>query len=218
VTERGERPPVVVGLTGNIGTGKSTVAAMLAGLGADVIDADTVAHETMQPGTRAHAQVVDAFGPSVLTADGEIDRKQLGAIVFSDPTALKRLEAIVHPPTIEAIDRRIAGTGADVVVIEAIKLIESSLARKCDSVWVTTCRREQQIKRLMAGRDLSRAEARRRVEAQPPQQEKVVRADVVIDNAGAPSATREQVKVAWERTIERTSGSGSRLEMSRVKV
>jgi dephospho-CoA kinase len=218
MTDRGNRRPVIVGLTGNIGTGKSTVAAMLADLGADVIDADEVAHEAMRPGTRVHGQIVDAFGLSVLTADGEIDRKQLGAIVFRDPTALARLEAIVHPPTIELIDRRIAGTCADVVIIEAIKLIESSLADKCDSVWVTTCRREQQIKRIIGARDLSRAEARERAEAQPPQEEKVARADVVIDNAGPLTATREQVKMAWKWTMERTGRSGSCLETGLVRV
>jgi dephospho-CoA kinase len=218
VTDTGGRRPVIVGLTGNIGTGKSTVAAMLAGFGADVIDADKVAHETMRPGTRVHAQIVDSFGPSILTDDGEIDRRQLGAIVFMNPTALGRLEAIVHPRTIEAIDRRIAATCADVVVIEAIKLIESSLAKKCDSVWVTTCRREQQIKRIMGARDLSRAEARRRVEAQPPQEDKVICADVVIDNAGTLAATQEQVELAWKWTIERASGSGSYLERGPARV
>jgi dephospho-CoA kinase len=193
-----------VGLTGNIGTGKSTVAAILLGLGADVIDADKVAHRAMRPGTRVHARIVDVFGPGLLTAGGEIDRKRLGAIVFSNAAALARLEAIVHPATLEAIDRWIAGACADVLVVEAIKLIESGLASKCDSVWVTTCRPEQQIKRIMDARDLSRAEARRRAEAQPPQEEKIARADVVIDNAGSISATREQVEAAWRRTIERS--------------
>jgi dephospho-CoA kinase len=178
---------------------------MLIGFGADVIDADKVAHEAMRAGTRVHAQIVDAFGPRILTTDGEVDRKRLGAIVFSDPKALARLEAIVHPATLEAIDRRIAHTGADVIIIEAIKLIESGLVDKCDSVWVTTCRPEQQIKRIMDARRLSRAQAAQRVEAQPPQEEKVAHADVVIDNAGSLSATREKVKVAWKRTIERAS-------------
>lgn len=214
MTDTGDPCPVVVGLTGNIGTGKSTVAAMLAGLGAEVIDADLVAHQAMRGGTPVHARIVDAFGPSILAADGEIDRRQLGIIVFSDPAALARLEAIVHPTTIEAIDRRIAAACADVVVIEAIKLIESSLAKKCDSVWVTTCRREQQIERIMGARDLSRGEARQRVEAQSPQEDKVAHADVVIDNAGSLSATRRQVRSALKRTIE----SGSCLETSHVGV
>jgi dephospho-CoA kinase len=200
--------PVIVGLTGNIGTGKSTVAAMLAELGADVIDADQVAHEVMRPGTHVHAEVVDAFGPGVLTASGEIDRQQLGAVVFCDSAALRRLEAIVHPATLEAIDRLITATCADVVIIEAIKLIESSLVEKCDSVWVTTCRPEQQIERIVGVRDLSEAEAKQRMEVQPPQEEKVARADVVIDNAGSLSATREQVEAALKRTIAQAGGSG----------
>lgn len=199
--------PIIVGLTGNIGTGKSTVAAMVAGLGAQVIDADKVAHEVMRPGTRVHAQIVDVFGPRVVAVGGKIDRERLGAIVFSDPGALERLEAIVHPATLKAIGRRIASTCADVVVIEAIKLIESGLAEKCDSIWVTRCRQEQQIERIMRARGLGRAAAKKRIEAQPPQAEKIARADVVIDNAGSLSATREQVEAAWEETIESTSGS-----------
>ena len=96
---------IIIGLTGNIGTGKSTVAGMLAELGAEVIDADQVAHEVMRAGTPAHTAVVEAFGPELLAPDGEIDRKQLGSLVFADPTALARLEAIAHPAIIEAVRR-----------------------------------------------------------------------------------------------------------------
>jgi dephospho-CoA kinase len=195
----------LIGLTGNIGTGKSTVAAMLAELGAEVIDADRVAHEVMQAGTLAHRRIVEAFGLEVLDPDGEIDRARLGAIVFADPAALMRLEAIVHPATLEAISRRVAATSADVVVVEAIKLIESGIADGCDSVWVTTCRPEQQVHRIVGGRGLSRAQAEQRVRAQPPQEEKIARADVVIDTAGSLSRTRAQVQAAWERL---TGGEG----------
>lgn len=199
--------PLLIGLTGNIATGKSTVAGMLADLGAMTIDADKVAHHVMQPGTPAHAEIVETFssdasdGPRILTAEGEIDRKQLGRLVFGDPEALARLEAIVHPATLEAIGRRISAASADVVVIEAIKLIESGLADKCHSVWVTTCRQEQQIARILADRDLSRDEARQRVEAQRPQRDRIAHADVVIDNSGAPRATRRQVVAAWRRVV-----------------
>jgi dephospho-CoA kinase len=216
MTDRENHLPTIIGLTGNIGTGKSTVAAMLADLGADVIDADKVAHEVMQSGTFVYDQVVDVFGPSILTTDGEIDRRQLGAVVFSDPGELARLEAIVHPATIRAIERRIACTDAAVVVIEAIKLIESGLVEKCDTIWVTTCQPGQQIRRIIDARHLRRAEARQRVEAQPPQKEKVARADVVIDNAGSLSTTREQVEAAWKRTSKRTDDSG--FEMGLVGV
>ncbi|MGD2144929.1 MAG: dephospho-CoA kinase [Anaerolineae bacterium] len=201
--------PVMIGLTGNIGTGKSTVAEMLAGLGAEVIDADEVAHEVIRPGTTTHALVAESFGPEILNADGGIDRERLGAIVFASAEDLCRLEAIVHPVTLAAIECRIDATRSDVVVIEAIKLIESGLADDCDTVWVTTCRVDQQIERIMTARGLSRSEAEQRVVSQPPQEEKIARADVVIDNAGSLSVTRVQVKAAWERTTQKTKGSAS---------
>jgi dephospho-CoA kinase len=208
----GREGPLLIGLTGNIATGKSTVARMLGDLGALVIDADKVAHRTMRPGTPVHAEIVDAFGLQVLTAGGDVDRKQLGDLVFADPKALARLEAIVHPATLRAIDHQVARASAEVIVIEAIKLIESGLADRCDTVWVTTSRPEQQIARIVEGRGLSPGDARRRVEAQRPQEERVARADVVIDNAGSLSATREQVIAAWNRLVKDVDpASGSSL-------
>ncbi len=191
----------LIGLTGNIATGKSTVAHMLADLGAEAIDADQVTREVMRAGSPVHAVIVEAFGPRVLAADGEIDRQRLGDIVFADPAALARLEAIVHPATIAVIDRRVATSSADVVVIEAIKLIEAGMADGCDSVWVTTCRPEQQVDRIMSARGLSRTEAQQRVQAQPPQEEKIARADVVIDTSGTLAQTREQVNESWKRLL-----------------
>jgi len=203
--------PLLIGLTGKIATGKSTVAKMLADLGAMTIDADRVAHRVMRFGARVRAKIVEAFGPQVLTPDGEIDRERLGRLVFADETALSRLEAIVHPPTLEAIDRRISAASADVVVIEAIKLIESGLADKCRSVWVTTCRPEQQVARIVAERDRTPAEARQRVEAQGPQEELVAHADVVIDNSGSRSATWRQVVAAWRRVVGTDPATGPSL-------
>jgi dephospho-CoA kinase len=195
------RRPLLIGITGNIGTGKSTVARMLGEMGAEVIDADKVAHEVMRAGTPVCAAIARAFGLEVLSPEGEIDRKRLGALVFADPVALARLESIVHPATIEAISRRIAVTTANVVAVEAIKLFEAGMAGAYDSIWVTTCRPEQQIARVVSERGLGRAEAEGRVQAQPPQQEKIARADVVIDNSGSLSQTREQVRSAWERLV-----------------
>lgn len=192
-----EQRPFLIGLTGNIGTGKSTVARMLAELGAETIDADKAAHEVMRAGTPVHAAIVAAFGPDVLAPGGEIDRSRLGALVFADPVALARLEAIVHPATLEAVAARVADAAADVVVIEAIKLIEAGMAEVYDSVWVTACRQEQQIQRIMGERNLNRAEAEQRVRAQPLQEEKIARADVVIDTSGTLARTREQVRRAW---------------------
>ena len=202
--------PLLIGITGNIGTGKSTVASMLASLGAEVIDADKVAHEVMRAGYSAHAQIVETFGPQVLGPDGQVDRARLGSIVFANPGLLARLEAIVHPATLEAIVHRIAAfchserseeSSADVVVVEAIKLIESGMASGCDNVWVTTCRPRQQVYRIVGGRGLSRAEAWERVRAQPPQEDKIARADVVVDTSGSMSRTRAQVQAAWNRLI-----------------
>ncbi|MCX7681423.1 MAG: dephospho-CoA kinase [Anaerolineae bacterium] len=205
--ERGR--PILIGLTGNIGTGKSTVARMLAELGAEVVDADQVAHQVMRAGTPVHSAIVEAFGPQVLAADGEIDRRRLGAIVFADAEALARLEQLVHPATVAAIAQRIAASSAPVVVVEAIKLIEAGMADAYDSLWVTICRPEQQLQRLMAARNLSEAEARLRIQAQPPQEEKIARADVVIDNSGSLEQTRAQVRRAWARLIESATRDGS---------
>ena len=194
---------LTVGLTGNIGTGKSTVARMLADLGAETIDADQVTREVMRAETPVHAAIVEAFGPEVLAPGGEIDRKRLGEIVFADPAALARLESIVHPATIETVARRVAASDARVVVIEAIKLVEAGMADGYDSLWVTTCRSEQQVERILAARSMTRAEAEQRVRAQPPQEEKIARADVVIDTSGTLEQTRRQVQEAWERLVGR---------------
>ncbi|HET89780.1 MAG TPA: dephospho-CoA kinase [Chloroflexi bacterium] len=193
--------PLLIGLTGNIGTGKTTVGRMLAQLGAEVIDADRVAHQVMQAGTRTHTAVVEAFGPEMLTSEGEIDRARLGDLVFADASALARLEALVHPAVIAETGRRIAATSADVIVIEAIKLIEAGMADTCHSLWVTTCRPEQQMQRIIDERGLSQPEAEQRVRAQPPQELKIACADVVIDNSGPLSLTRSQVEAAWERVV-----------------
>ncbi|MGB9777263.1 MAG: dephospho-CoA kinase [Anaerolineae bacterium] len=194
--------PYVIGLTGNIATGKSTVARMLRDLGATVIDADRVAHEVMRAGTPVHRAVVEAFGPRVLRPDGEIDRADLGAIVFSDPQALAQLEAIVHPAVLEEVARRIAAAPTPIVVVEAIKLIESGMAEAFDALWVTTCPVEEQVRRLMADRGLSRPDAERRVTAQPPQEAKIARADVVISTDGSLEETRAQVEAAWQALLE----------------
>ncbi len=196
----------LIGLTGNIATGKSTVAGMLSALGAAVIDADEVAHRVMSAGSPVYARIVETFGPHILAPNGEIDRKQLGEIVFADPEALAELEALVHPATLEAIDERIAAMSASVIVVEAIKLFETGFADTCDSVWVTVCRPEQQTRRIMADRGLSRAEAERRVRAQPPQREKIARADVVIDNTGSLARTRTQVESAWRQVVGGAGG------------
>jgi dephospho-CoA kinase len=195
--------PFLVGLTGNIATGKSVVARMLAGMGACVIDADQVAHEVMQPGGPAYGPVVDAFGSEILAADGTIDRAGLGAIVFRDPAALRRLEAAVHPATIAEVERRIAEAEEAVVVVEAIKLIEAGMHYRYDALWVVTAPRTLQIERLVATRGLKGKDAALRVDAQPPQAEKAALADVVIVNDGTMDDLREKVEAAWAQITVR---------------
>lgn len=189
----------VIGLTGNIGCGKSAVAGMLRRLGADFVDADTIVHELLAAGTPVTAQVVRRFGEAVLKPDGAVDRPALARIVFADPRALRDLERITHPAVRKVIDHRLATSTAPVVVIEAIKLLESGLHLLCDQVWVVTCPEETQVERLVASRGMLREDALRRIRAQPPQAEKVARADVVIDNGGDLEQTWQQVKAAWER-------------------
>ncbi|HSJ55034.1 MAG TPA: dephospho-CoA kinase [Anaerolineae bacterium] len=188
----------LIGLTGNIATGKSAVARMLAELGAAVIDADRVAHEVMEPGGPAFAAVVETFGPAVLSPGGTIDRRKLGEIVFRDPAALARLEAAVHPAVILEVGRRIAAAEADVVVVEAIKLIEAGMHRAYDALWVVTAPREVQIERLVQERGLTHDEAALRVDAQPPQEEKAALADRVLVNDGTLAQLRARVQAAWE--------------------
>ena len=194
--------PYLIGLTGNIATGKSAVARMLAERGAEVIDADRVAHAVMEPGSPAYGEIVRTFGRGILAPDGRIDRKALGAIVFRDAEALRRLEAIVHPHVMAAIKRQIAAGHAPVIVVEAIKLLETPAPRPYDAIWVTTCPPEMQLRRLIHLRGLDEEAARRRIEAQEPQEAKLRRADVIIRTDGTLEETEAQVERAWRALVE----------------
>ena len=196
----------VIGLTGNIATGKSTVARMLADRGACVIDADRLAHVAMRPGKPIHQRIVERFGPAVCTDTGEIDRSALGAIVFKDADALADLEAIVHPWVVRETRRRLADCAAPVAVVEAIKLLEAEMHADCDVVWVVTAPRDQQLARLVDERGLSRQEAERRVDAQSPQEAKAARADLVIDNSGTLNELQSQVHAGWTRLLDEQGG------------
>jgi dephospho-CoA kinase len=211
----------VIGLTGNIATGKSVVRSMLAALGAVTIDADDLVHLALDQSGAAYPAVVAAFGRGILREDGEIDRAGLGARVFRDPAQLRRLEGLIHPVVGAMLDARLQQLasappprewlhahytpakrdGRPIAVVEAIKLIESDLADDCDQVWVTSAPPEQQRERLIRLRGLSDAEARVRIDAQPPQLEKLARADVVLDNAGTEQELRAQVLGAWQRVV-----------------
>ena len=187
----------VIGLTGNIATGKSTVAAMLESLGATVTAADKLAHWVMRAGTPVSRRIVERFGPDVIGVDGEIDRSRLGRVVFSDPAALQDLEQIVHPGVVEETLARLKASGTRVSVVEAIKLLEANMHKHCHAVWVVTSPREQQIERIVRTRQLTSAQAELRIDAQPPAEQKLARADVTIDNSGSLDKTWIQVVRAW---------------------
>ena len=188
----------LIGLTGNIATGKSFVASVLRDLGACVIDADLVARDVVEPGTPTLALIADEFGPAVLLPTGALNRKALGEIVFHEPTRLRQLEALMRPGIRTELQARIDAVPQDCVgVLEAIRLIEGEWDQQCDAVWVTSCPREVQLSRLMQGRGLSEDDARTRIDAQADPALKLARADVVIDTNGSFEDTRAQVERAW---------------------
>jgi dephospho-CoA kinase len=186
-----------LGITGGIASGKSAVAGMLRELGFRVIDADRLGHEVMEPGTQAYDEIVREFGAGVVAADGRIDRGKLGALVFADRAKLERLNAIVHPRVEEEMVRLFAEwerSGAkDAAFVEAALLVEAGYQKNLDGLVVAWCRTEQQIERLLA-RGLSEVEARRRIAAQMPADEKLKLATEKIDCSGTMAETRRQVE------------------------
>ncbi|NWG05791.1 MAG: dephospho-CoA kinase [Chloroflexi bacterium] len=189
----------MIGLTGNIATGKSVVRRMLEHLGAYTIDADALAHRVIAKGAPGYQPVLDKFGSWLLDKDGQIDRSRLGRLVFSDAQALAQLEDIIHPYVIQAVEMLVKRASQSVVVVEAIKLLESDLRNKCDSIWVTDAPQEVQIERLIRKRNLSREDALQRVHSQSAQKEKLAAAKVVITNNGSYEDLWKQVTEAWKR-------------------
>jgi dephospho-CoA kinase len=189
----------VIGLTGPIGAGKSTVAGMLRELGAKVLDADAIVHDEQSRGTTGYSAIIQTFGTKVLREDKEIDRAKLAEEVFGDPTKLAKLERIMHPRVVSRIleARKMLREG-EVLVVEAIKLLESGLRNVCDEVWVVLAPREVMLQRL-AARGLPRAEAEMRLANQYSEEAFRAAADVVIENGADRDRTKERVRAAWAR-------------------
>ncbi|MDQ7827692.1 MAG: dephospho-CoA kinase [Armatimonadota bacterium] len=196
----------VIGLTGGVASGKSTVAAMLRALGAVVLDADAIVRELQQPGTPVFQAIVEAFGPGVVRADGTLDRAALGRRVFADPEARRRLNAIVHPAVrerlhqeVERLQRRLP---ADAVIVLDLPLLLDTAPRQAyplEGVIVVVADEGTQVARLRARDGLDEAAARQRLAAQRPVREKAAEADWVIDNSGSLEETRRQVEALWRR-------------------
>lgn len=189
----------LIGLTGNIGTGKSVVRRMLGHLGAYGIDADALGHRAIMKGAPGYQAVVDTFGRWILDKSGTIERKKLAQIVFENPTALQELESIIHPLVSRAIDILVQRTPHQIVAVEAIKLFESDLAAKCDSVWVTYTPEAMQVQRLAERRGMSDMEALSRIKQQSSQKDKIAKADLVIVNDSTFEKVWKQVYSAWNK-------------------
>jgi dephospho-CoA kinase len=199
----------VIGLTGGIASGKSTVAGFLKELGAVIIDADKVGHEAFEPNTQSWREVVDAFGKEVLTPDGQVDRQKLGQIVFSDPEKLTRLNQIVHPRIYTLVKARLEDyrqKGVKLVVLELPLLVEVPLSVKAgqptlsdelDEVWVASAPEAVVLQRLKGKSGLSESEARARIHSQLPSKERLKHADVVIDSDCSLAELRGKVKKLW---------------------
>lgn len=193
--------PYILGLTGNIASGKTTIGLMLLELGAQTyVDADLTVHELYLPGSPLVPRLAEAFGPGILDAAGGVDRHMLGEIVFGDHARLRQLEEIVHPAVQGALIGRFRTLPADAIgVLDAIKLVESGYAPFCHGIWLVTCPPAIQLRRLMENRGLSRHEAEQRLAAQPPLDDKREIATEIIDNSGSLDDLRQQVTAAWER-------------------
>jgi dephospho-CoA kinase len=190
---------ILVGLTGGIGSGKSTVAALLASRGAVVLDADAITKEVQAAGSPVVAALAERFGPGVVRADGELDRPALAAIAFNDAAALKDLNKIVHPAVGEEMNRRIkAQVPTDHVVVLDIALLTENPRAGLAGVLVVDVPEELQVERLVRHRGFDEADARARIGRQARREARLATAGMVIDNSGDPSALGPQVDAAWQ--------------------
>ena len=195
---------VIIGLTGNIGVGKSTALDYLARKGALTVDADKLAHQVMQPGMPAYQPIVETFGPAVVSPTGEINRQTLGAVVFENPARLRQLEEIVHPAVFVAAQSILAESTKPVAILEAIKLLESRrLVTLCREIWVVTASLDNQLARLMQNQGMSEANANARLAAQSSQDEKVRQATRVIVNNGSLADLHTQIDAIWNDLLKK---------------
>ncbi|MDP8986875.1 MAG: dephospho-CoA kinase [Actinomycetota bacterium] len=187
-----------IGLTGGMGSGKSTVARLLAGRGATVLDADQVTRELQRPGHPVYDAIVDRFGRSVVAPDGSLDRWALATVVFGDRAALADLEGLVHPEVAAAMGARMAAAaGTDRVVVLEVPLLVEASGYPVAGVVVVDCPVDTAVQRLVEHRGMVEADVRARIARQAARQERLARADVVVDNAGPPEALEPQIDRVW---------------------
>ena len=194
----------VIGLTGGIGTGKTQVSRLLEELGASIVNADLLGHEVYKPQSEGWHAVVNAFGEQIVSDNGEIDRRALGGIVFSDDSALQQLNAIMHPRIYDLAEQRLKGLadqGVTTAVLEAALLIEAKWTPLVDDVWVTVSPEEDIIARLQERNNMDEATARSRINSQMPQTERVEHADVIVENNASLEDLSDSVKELWNSRV-----------------
>ena len=194
----------VIGLTGGIGTGKTYVSGVLKDSGAAIVNADLLGHEVYAPQSEGWHAVVDTFGEQIVADNGEIDRRDLGGIVFSDENALLQLNAIMHPRIYALAEQRLnalAGRGENTAVLEAALLIEAKWTPLVDEVWVTVSPEADIIARLQERNNMDEDTARSRINSQMPQSERVQHADVVLENAGSLEELSAKIQDLWKSRV-----------------
>ena len=195
-----------IGLTGGIGTGKSLVTSFLQDQGANVINADLLGHEAYLPGTVGFEQVVSEFGEGIVGEDGHVDRQKLGPIVFSDPSNMDRLNAIMHPLIKDMIQTQlddVEGKGQLIAIVEAAVLIEAGWESLFDEIWVVTADEEEIISRLASRNGLSREDSQKRINSQMTSIERSAHGDVIINNTGSVEDLKENVESLWAQRVSR---------------
>ena len=195
----------VIGLTGGIGSGKSAVTALLGELGATVIDADKVGHQAYQPHTETWQAVVDAFGTDILQPNEEVDRRKLGAVVFSDPKELARLNSIMHPRMYTMLEvelNEMRESGVEVAVVEAAILIEAKWTPLVDEVWVTVADPEKVVERVKQRSNIPEEQILSRIKAQMPQEERIRHATVVVENNAGLDELRTKLQTLWDTRVK----------------
>jgi dephospho-CoA kinase len=203
---------LVIGLTGGIGSGKSTVSHILARLGARMVDADIIGHQIYEPGGPAYDDVISTFGREVVGPDGRIDRKQLASIVFAKADFLEKLNDIMHPKirdTIAVILQEWRSEGTEIAVVEAAILFEAKWTTLVDEVWATLSDESVVLDRLFKAKGMTPEQSRARLRSQMPPEEKAQRSDVVIRNNGSPEELEKQVEDLWRSVNSRLKGSGT---------
>ena len=199
---------IILGVTGSFGSGKTTVAGFFKTFGAEVIDADKLAHERIAPKGKCYKRIIAAFSEQILRSDETIDRSKLSGMVFDNKKLLKKLNKIVHPEVIREIKKRIKKSKTKIIVLDVPLLIESGLEKLVDKLIVVKINRNEQIKRIKNKTSLSEKDILKRINSQIPLRVKERLADFVIDNSATAGITKEQVKTIWRSLVPQNAGLG----------